>query len=128
MLKKFGNIFKRKNVTNSDSEDSDSVDMEAIMEDINRMALDMNCDHGWIDYNEELLIEKDEDNQRKIANNLEKLLIKRIDGTLDPLGKRMLDLMIGWIPPCPKIYGTCMTCGRHVLVMYLGRGQIATMY
>lgn len=144
MLKKFSNIFKRKlgdgdngsdedsdgsdGDNDNDNDDSDSIDINEIIDDINQLVSDMNCDHQWVDYDEDYLITKDRDNQIKMEQNIEKLLIKQVEGTLDELGKKMLDLMIVWTPPRPKIYGTCMGCNQSILIIYMVSNQFATIY
>ena len=126
MIGRIKDIFSKKDKrdkinqgdTDIDLNDLDSIDntIDNILSDLNQLIIDTNCNHQWVDYDEEVLKNLNLSNRTKINHKIEKLLVKKINKNSDILIDRMLDMLVVMIPPNEAVYGTCMVCGQRVLI------------
>ena len=132
MRKKLGDIFKQKRNVTIKEEDVEDISIEKIsIEDIlknikiivddNDAQIRMdNCDHDWIDYDEALLKNKAKNIKEKKQRQLDRILIKALDGPLDELDNKMLEMIMVYTPNNnPKVPGKCMMCNKEITVMNL---------
>ena len=86
------------------------------------------CNHDWVDYDEKRLDNMDIISEVKRETNLLRILIKSLERKLSELDNKMLDLLVTWISPPPKIYGICMVCGDKMVVAQMDKNLKYIMY
>lgn len=130
MLGKISDIFislyhnEQNNDQPTDQSDNPIIDMNKIIGDINDIIVKISCNHDWIDYNDIRLEEIA--SELNIINNkhLTRITSKLQEGLLDDLDSKMLQLLVVWSPPAPRVYGKCMICNEDVVVLYINNRHI----
>lgn len=86
------------------------------------------CNHDWVDYDEKRLDNMDIISEVKRETNLLRILIKSLEQKLSELDNKMLNLLVTWIAPPPKIYGVCLVCGDKIVVAQMDKNLKYIMY
>jgi len=77
------------------------------------------CNHDWVDYDNISLNKM----RTEIIDRSERQLLRIVDnllaGSLNELDSKLLELLVAWIPPPPKVRGKCMVCNKEVVVVYI---------
>ncbi len=134
MIKLFDNILGLIHKSNTDNNTENNTDdttegnnmennMTGFMEDINELIMiginTYDCNHDWIDYDnitlDKMRTETSNRNERQLLRIVNNLLV----GELNELDSKLLELLVAWIPPSPKVQGKCMICDKEVVVVYI---------
>ena len=110
------------NNTNIDNTNNiNIVDNNTNIDNTNNINIDngdINCKHDWIDYNHTKLNDAAKLNQNNIEQQLNRLLIRKINGPVDQLIDKMIELVIT-VRKLPKCKGKCFQCGEIVDIIYI---------
>ena len=143
MLRKFDDIFNRiKNTINNGGDQEgirteivDINDIDEVIDDIDKVMniIDyeisiINCTHDWIDYDDIKINNAAKENDERIKYQSLRILTKKLDGPLEELDAKMLELLVTWSPPRQKVMGKCMMCDKNVIVMYIRDNNHGVMY
>lgn len=132
MRKKLKDLFKfKKDVTKREGtnregtnhgEEESSDEIGKLLNDVNEMCREIdkeimmeNCSHDWVDYDDIYLNEIAKDMQDKTERQLERILIKKLNGPLDDLDSKMLQLFMVW-SLTSRVPGKCMMCSKNVVI------------
>lgn len=142
------NIFQNNEITNQDINDIIDQNIQCESEGPENIKLDNlnsettetsetskiinsktnECNHDWVDYDEKRLDNMDIISEVKRETNLLRILIKSLERKLSELDNKMLNLLVTWISPPPKIYGICLVCGDKIVVVQLDKNLKYIMY
>lgn len=127
MLQKFIlNVFKINpinnnivaNNTNNNTNNINIVDNNTNIDNTNIDNSIIDCKHDWIDYNHTKLNDVAKLNQNNIEDQLNRLLIRKINGPFDRLIDKMIELVI-MVRKLPQCKGKCFQCGEIVDIIYI---------
>lgn len=89
---------------------------EITNENINESYEIVNCNHDFVDYDQQLLLRMHDEIESKRDSQINRIANKI--NNLNELDNKILDLLVKWYPVSPSTHGKCMTCNKTVTVCY----------
>lgn len=135
MIKKLLDVFNFNKIIQDNNKLDHENFIQGVLEDVDllsrRLEYDIfieNCSHDWVNYDDAKLNRIANDLKVKTKIQLDRISTKAKIGPLSVLDSKMLQLLIVWSPPTPRVSGKCMMCDKTITVIYINDKEHIMMY